>query len=92
MTNLNEVSQAIGRLQQAYEFQQETTKDILAELKDLNQKISNFEKVANDVGDMKPIVDDLTKIKNKGFGVLIGLGVGAGGVGAALKDVFGKYF
>ena len=92
MSNLNEVSAAIGRLEATQEHQRETDKDILSELKDLNKKMSRFEAAANDVAEMKPVVEELTKIKNKGFGVLIGLGIAAGGIGAALKDTIGKYF
>ncbi|MEH6630171.1 MAG: DUF1515 family protein [Halopseudomonas aestusnigri] len=92
MSNLNEVSAAIGRLEATQEHQQETTKDILIEMKKINEKMSSFEAVANDVTKMKPAVEELTRLKAKGAYTLMGIGIGAGGLGAALKDTLAKFF
>ena len=84
MTNLDQISTAIGRLQQAQESQIRQNDAIWNELKDISDALDVVHSNRDRLDRIEPLVDDITKIKNKGLGMLAALVFISAIIGASL--------
>jgi len=84
MANLDEMSRAIGALQAGMEIAREQHVKLDATLHDMNDKLDLLMPVIKDVAEMKPHVDDYKRLKQRGIGILAGVGLVGGSLGSAI--------
>jgi len=101
--NLNEVSLTLGKLMNATSEAERTRELIFRKLDDIGnclQKVStNLSAVTENHAELKqqvetkimPAVDEIKSIKQKGMGVLVGIGLLAGGSGAIVTKIANAY-
>jgi len=74
----------IGKLMADGDEARRQRSDLAVSMREINQKLSIIPQLAKDVEDLKKPVRDLTKLKNKGAGILIGVGVSSSAAGMAM--------
>ena len=102
MADLDEISLTLGKLLQAQQDHAKKTEGLFRvteEIKEGQAEVKGsvatltaahnaLKKEIDD--DIKPQVEDYKKNKQRGIGILAALGVGSGGVGAALASIIPK--
>lgn len=87
---LNEISVAIGQLQAdsaTAKLQHERT---LRKLEEIGESIAKLANLADDVAEMKPAVEDWTRTKQRGLGIIAGAGIAGAGASQGLPWLLKK--
>lgn len=79
MTDMNEFSHQLGRL----EASQEST---LALVKDMHRELQAVPMLRQHIREMRPIVADYSRMKQRAVGIIFGISLAAGTLGSAIKD------
>jgi hypothetical protein len=87
---LNQISQAIGGLQESARQAQYSHEALWAELKALRADLTGVLSLKRDINDMKPHVDDWRRTKQRGVGLLAAAGIAGGMLGQGLSTVLKK--
>jgi hypothetical protein len=87
---LDQISQAIGCLQESARAAQRTHDAIWSELKELRSELAPIVALKKDVDDMRPHVEDWRRTKQRGVGLLAAAGVGGGLLGQGLSALLRK--
>lgn len=93
---LNDISLAIGRLQEAIEASREDHKKLAARVETMNDKLDILPSLVTRVEKIEPLALDWQKTKNKALGAIAvtglgGLGVGTG-IGPFLRHLAARMF
>jgi hypothetical protein len=93
MSEFNQLSAVIGRLQEATERAQHDRREILAKLDALAEAVAIVPAIRDEIAELKPEVEKLKRARLLGLGALGVLSVGGGGLGggivAKLTELFG---
>jgi hypothetical protein len=87
---LNQISQAIGSLQESARAAQRSHDAMWLELKQMRSELAPIVALKKDVDDMKPHVEDWRRTKQRGVGMLAAAGIGGGLLGQGLSALFRK--
>ena len=88
--SIDDVSKTLGELVASVRTLTNQTSDQWEKLEEIERHAARGEGVAEDVADMKPHVDDYKRLKQRGIGMFIILGLLFGGLGAGVVYVFEK--
>lgn len=87
MSELNEIFEALGRLEEQGEESQRQRRRLFGKVEEVQAavapygpRLDHLEKTHAE--ETRPVLEDYKKTKAKGFGVLVGLGLVTGSVGA----------
>ncbi len=87
---LNQISQAIGSLQESARAAQRSHDAMWLELKQMRSELVQIFALKKDVDDMKPHVDDWRRTKQRGVGLLAAAGISGGVIGQGLSTLLKK--
>ena len=87
---LNQISQAIGGLQESARAVQRSHDAMWLELKQMRSELLQIFALKKDVDDMKPHVDDWRRTKQRGVGLLVAAGIGGGMLGQGFSALLKK--
>ena len=87
---LNEISRAIGSLQEAARAAQRSHEAIWLELKEMRSELAVVVALKKDVDDMRPHVEDWRRTKQRGVGLLAAAGIGGGLLGQGVATLLRK--
>ena len=95
MSDIDEVSRLVGRLEIGVKTTADQQTKIVDKLDEisatLNTHCGKLENMSKSIEEMKPDIEDYKRVKQKGFGVLVGLGFIAGGAGAWMKSLIASF-
>mgnify|MGYP003627752240 CR=1 FL=1 len=89
--NIDGVSKTLGELVASVQSLTNQTRDQWEKLDEIEKHAAKWESLAEDVADMKPHVDDYKRLKQRGIGMFVILGLLFGGLGAGIVYVFEKF-
>ena len=82
--NIDGVSKTLGELVSSVHSLTNQTKDQWEKLDESERMLAKVEALADDIAEMKPAVAEFLALKQRGLGVLVGVGAVASGAGAAV--------
>lgn len=86
---IDQISEKIGELTASMKMLRSQTKDQWEDLGELKEALAELKAIKEDVAEMKPYVDDYRKLKQRGIGVLMIVGIMGSGLGAAAAWLIG---
>jgi hypothetical protein len=87
---LDQISQAIGGLQESACAAQRSHDAMWLELKQMRSELVQIFALKKDVDDMRPHVDDWRRTKQRGVGLLAAASIGGGLLGQGLSTLLEK--
>lgn len=96
MSSIDEVSRVVGRLEAGVKSTSDQQTQIVQKLDDISTTLTmhcgKMEDMSKSIEEIKPVMADYQKVKQKGMGVLVGLSIVAGGAGAWIKTTLAGLF
>lgn len=88
---IDQISAAIGALQADARTARDEHTQTANTLKNITEKLDLLLPVVKDVAEMKPHIEDYKRLKQRGLGIIAGVGLTGGGFGAALTHWLGRW-
>jgi methyl-accepting chemotaxis protein len=82
--SIDDVSKTLGELVASAQSLTNQTRDQWKKLDEIERHAAKWEELADDIAEMKPAVGEFLALKQRGLGVLVGVGAVASGAGAAV--------
>jgi chromosome segregation ATPase len=92
VTELDQISAAIGRLQEAQESAERQRARIFEQLARIAEQTSEIPGLANRIEAMEPHVEDYRRLKQRGIGVLGVIAVGGSLLGAWFRELWDRFW